>query len=213
MATKTFDIEINSKHQLLDLNNDLVNFDLNFKVTAENETEFQGLVLSKDELDKYPDLNDIEMKSAPGYLKGNINANDNEYQNYFLILKKQDGSVKANVELEIEELKSLEVENNTEVQKHENKLLSFYHEYFYHIVFALIMTLVLYYAYSFISKKKNIILDALPTTTDIATDVTSNVGLPTTTDVTSNVGLPTTTDVTSNVGVPENIKTYLKTIE
>jgi len=213
MTTKTFDIEINSKHQLLDLNNDLVNFDLNFKVTAENETEFQGLVLSKDELDKFPDLNDIEMKSAPGYLKGNINANDNEYQNYFLILKKQDGSVKANVELEIEELKSLEVENNTEVQKHENKLLSFYHEYFYHIVFALIMTLVLYYAYSFISKKKNIILDALPTTTDIATEV----GLPTTTDIATEVGLPTTTDVptdvTSNVGVPENIKTYLKTME
>lgn len=193
MTTKTFDIEINSKHQLLDLNNDLVNFDLNFKVTSENNTEFQGLVLSKDELDKYPDLNDIEMKSAPGYLKGNINANDNEYQNYFLILKKQDGSVKANVELEIEELKSIEVENTTEVPKHENKLLSFYHEYFYHIVFGLIMALVVYYAYSFTNKKN---VDPLPKTT---TDATS---LP----------LPTT-DVPSNVGVPENIKTYLETIQ
>ena len=201
MTTKTFDIEINSKHQLLDLNNDLVNFDLNFKVTSENETEFQGLVLSKDELDKYPDLNDIEMKSAPGYLKGNINANDNQYQNYFLILKKQDGSVKANVELKIEELKSIEVENNTEVPKHENKLLSFYHEYFYHIVFGLIMTLVVYYAYSFTSKKKNIIVDALPTTT---IDVQSKVDLPTTTPM---------TDVPTKVGVPENIKTYLETIQ
>lgn len=194
MTTKTFDIEINSKHQLLDLNNDLVNFDLNFKVTSENNTEFQGLVLSKDELDKYPDLNDIEMKSAPGYLKGNINANDNEYQNYFLILKKQDGSVKANVELEIEELKSIEVENTTEVPKHENKLLSFYHEYFYHIVFGLIMALVVYYAYSFTNKKN---VDPL---------------LKTTTDATS-LPLPTTTDVPSNVGVPENIKTYLETIQ
>lgn len=194
MTTKTFDIEINSKHQLLDLNNDLVNFDLNFKVTSENNTEFQGLVLSKDELDKYPDLNDIEMKSAPGYLKGNINANDNEYQNYFLILKKQDGSVKANVELEIEELKSIEVENTTEVPKHENKLLSFYHEYFYHIVFGLIMALVVYYAYSFTNKKN---VDPLPKTT---TDATS---LP----------LPTTDVPSSNVGVPENIKTYLETIQ
>lgn len=155
---KSFDVEINSKPQLLDLNQDLVNFDMTFKVNSENETPFQALVLSKSELDKYQDIKDIEMKEAPGFIKGNITANDNTYENYFLILKKNDGVTKAMVELEIEELKSSTEEtlndNNVVVENNNQNIFSFYDQYFYHIIFVLILSLACFYAYNYMKTKK-----------------------------------------------------------
>lgn len=157
MVLKNFEVEINSKHQLLDLNADMVNFDLNFKVTSEIENdEFEALVLPKTELDKYNDLNLIEMKTAPGFIKGNITVNDNIYQNYFLILKKQEGISKANVQIEIEELEnSAHTENNNNTEEgnaqeegHENSIFSFYHNYFYHILFGLVVALVGYFYFN-----------------------------------------------------------------
>ena len=93
------------------------------------------------------------MKSAPGFIKGNIKANDNTKENYFLLLKKEDGSTTASVEIEIEELENVKKESNEEEMvvspKPESKLFKFYNDYFYHIVFLLILVLAGYYIYNF----------------------------------------------------------------
>ena len=154
---KNFEIEINSKHQLLDLNADKINFDLNFKVESKSNDEFHALVLSKNELDNYQDLNDIQMKDAPGIIKGNIKSTDNNYQNYFLILKKMDGSTKATVNIQLEELEYDGKNNNnnnllsptTDSVKGENRLLNLYNEYFYHILLFLFVAGVISLYFTF----------------------------------------------------------------
>ena len=151
--SRNFDIEINSNHQLLDLNNDLINFDLNFKVTTNENDEFEALVMTKTDLDKYQDLNDIEMKTAPGVIKGNIRANDNVYQNYFLILRKLNGETKAKVEIDLETIEYIEKSESSSssqdniITNKENKLLTFYNNNFYHILFALVLGIVGFYLY------------------------------------------------------------------
>ena len=151
--SRNFDIEINSNHQLLDLNNDLINFDLNFKVTTNENDEFEALVMTKTDLDKYQDLNDIEMKTAPGVIKGNIRANDNVYQNYFLILRKLNGETKAKVDIDLETIEYIEKSESSSssqdniITNKENKLLTFYNNNFYHILFALVLGIVGFYLY------------------------------------------------------------------
>jgi len=162
---KNFEIEINPKHQLLDLNSDVVNFDLNFKVESQSNDVFHALVLSKNELDTYQDLNEIQMKESPGIIKGNIKSNDNNYQNYFLILKKMDGSTKANVNIQLEELEKDISSNNSlsssssssvnETNKGENRFLQFYNHYFYHILLVLFLIGMGLVCYNYMQNRKN----------------------------------------------------------
>ena len=178
---KNFEIEINSKHQLLDLNSDKINFDLNFKVESQTNDVFHALVLSKTELDGYQDLNDIQMKDAPGIIKGNIKSNDNKYENYFLILKKMDGSTKANVTIELEELEYddnsnfSQLSNATDIGgKGENKFLKFYNDYFYHILLILFVVGIGVAYYNFVYQKTTDMMDK----SSKKEKVTDNVPLP-----------------------------------
>jgi hypothetical protein len=84
--------KLTDRPQLIDLNADLVNFDLEFlvKSTIPNK-EFNAIVLTQQQIDVI-DINKIDMKKAQGQISGNINANNNKYQNYFLILKKLNNS-------------------------------------------------------------------------------------------------------------------------
>lgn len=227
MVLKNFEVEINSKHQLLDLNADMVNFDLNFKVTSEIENdEFEALVLPKTELDKYNDLNLIEMKTAPGFIKGNITVNDNIYQNYFLILKKQEGNSKANVQIEIEELEnSTHTENNNNTEEgnaqeegHENSIFSFYHDYFYHILFGLVVALVGYFYFNSklfkgVRKLQNVVDESSSLT---KTPVIEQ--LPQVTQSEPQLVIPETTTTVSpqielnSTSIPPKIETYLDSI-
>ena len=72
--------------QLIDLNGDSVNFDLTFTVTGKDETMFNVLVVDQTTLDNSPEL---QYKEAKGTISGNIVADKNVYQNYFLILKSE----------------------------------------------------------------------------------------------------------------------------
>jgi len=86
--TKTY--AITKRHQLIDLNQDNVNFKLDFMVQAAGpDNEFQAIVVTQEQLNQV-DLNKIEMKSAKHKINGSITANNNKYQNYFLVLKKKD---------------------------------------------------------------------------------------------------------------------------
>lgn len=72
--------------QLIDLNGDSTNFDLSFKVTCQDDTPYNILVVDQTTLDNTPEL---QYKEARKSISGNIVADKNVYQNYFLILKSE----------------------------------------------------------------------------------------------------------------------------
>ena len=86
--------------QLIDLNGDSKNFDLSFKVTCHDDTPFHVLVVDQTTLDNSEKLNYKEIKNS---ISGNIVADKNVYQNYFLILK-SDKECKVDVEWTKKEL-------------------------------------------------------------------------------------------------------------
>jgi hypothetical protein len=107
---------ITKRHQLIDLNGENVNFKLEFMVKSVKENhEFNAIVLTQEQLDSV-DLNKIEMKEAKNKISGNITANNNKYQNYFLVLKKKD----------VDNLPDFDVEVTINLEKmEENKNLDF----------------------------------------------------------------------------------------
>lgn len=99
--SKTQIYPLTKRPQLIDLNGENVNFKLDFQVKAINpEHEFQAIVLTQEQLDS-TDINKIEMKQAKGVISGNIVANNNKYENYFLVLKKTDNTPEFNVQVDI----------------------------------------------------------------------------------------------------------------
>lgn len=99
---------LSSRPQLIDLNKNFKNFRLQFQVTAIDPTqEFQALVMNQEQLDTNTDLNAIEMKIAKGKIGGNIVADNDKYQNYFLILKKSPKDLETST-VEVELTKNIE---------------------------------------------------------------------------------------------------------
>jgi hypothetical protein len=81
--------------KLIDLNGDSINFDLSFTVTCKDDTPFNLLVVDQSTLDNGQEL---VYKEAKNTISGNILADKNMYQNYFLILKSE---TPCDVEVEI----------------------------------------------------------------------------------------------------------------
>lgn len=77
-----------ARHQLIDLNKDNTNFQLRFECRAiEPSSVFQICVTNQEELDT-KDMADMPLKDVTdGEISGNILADTNEYQNYFLVLR------------------------------------------------------------------------------------------------------------------------------
>ena len=82
MSQKTY--TVNRHRQLVDLNGDSKNFDLTFTCTSKDGAPFEILVVDQATLDSTPTL---QYKKANGTISGNIVADKNVYQNYFLVLK------------------------------------------------------------------------------------------------------------------------------
>jgi len=82
MSQKTY--TVNNQRQLVDLNGDSKNFDLTFTCTSKDGAPFEVLVVDQTTLDSTPTL---QYKKANGTISGNIVADKNVYQNYFLVLK------------------------------------------------------------------------------------------------------------------------------
>lgn len=157
---------LTKRPQLIDLNSELINFKLDFIVEASDMTkEFLALVLTQDQLDTV-DINKIEMKTAQGKITGSITANNNKYQNYFLVLKKKenddDNDLNVNVQINIERLEtepqeisenltlSSEVSNEDDAQN----CLPFYKKpWFWVFIVVLILVLGLF-IYNYIYLKK-----------------------------------------------------------
>jgi len=95
------------RHQLIDLNKSFKNFKLQFQVISSAEgKEFHAIVLNQEQLDTISDLNSVEMKMAKGKIGGTIVADNNKYQNYFLILRavSEQDSVEVEVTTSLEEI-------------------------------------------------------------------------------------------------------------
>ena len=75
---------VNKQRRLVDLNGDSKNFDLTFTCTSKDGAPFEVLVVDQATLDSTPNL---QYKKANGTISGNIVADKNVYQNYFLVLK------------------------------------------------------------------------------------------------------------------------------
>jgi len=82
--------------QLVDLNNDSVNFDITFTVTSLTKTPFYVVVVNQTILDNSEEYDFQYAKE--GSLSGQIVFDNNEYQNHFLVLKSDETN---NVEVEI----------------------------------------------------------------------------------------------------------------
>ena len=70
--------------QLIDLNGDSINFDISFTVNCQDDTPFKLLVVDQTTLDNSEEL---EYKEQTNTISGNIVADKNVYQNYFLLLR------------------------------------------------------------------------------------------------------------------------------
>lgn len=114
MSKEKLSYELNERHQLIDLNQKIVNFKLEFKVESEPlGKEFYAIVMNQNQINEYEKLDQIEMKVAPGKIGGTIVADNNKYQNYFLILKsKGPGPTKVNVYSDIQEIEPKVVEED-----------------------------------------------------------------------------------------------------
>tara|TARA_Y100000389_G_C17471034_1_gene530941 strand:+ start:10371 stop:10961 length:591 start_codon:yes stop_codon:yes gene_type:complete len=78
---------VGKQQQLIDLNNETVNFDITFECVSENKAPFDAVVVDQKTLDETPTF---DFKSAEdGAISGNIKSDNNEPETYFLVLKAQ----------------------------------------------------------------------------------------------------------------------------
>ncbi len=89
--------------QLIDLNKDITNFDLTFNVVSLDGSDFEAVVVDQNILDTNPN---IEYKSAPGSISGNIIADRDVFQSYFLLLRcdPKKNNVECEVTIDIKEI-------------------------------------------------------------------------------------------------------------
>ena len=154
METKTY--KIGKMKQLIDLNGDTVNFNIDFNVKSEKGEPFDMLVIDQTTLDNTAN---IEYKKVEnGEISGNITQQQNAYQNYFLILKADKENI-CTVSINKRELpvndnfeKNLIREvNSKDTQQHKNSSETNYVKY---ILIAIIISIGLYFMYSFWKKSK-----------------------------------------------------------
>jgi hypothetical protein len=162
---------LTKRPQLIDLNGEHVNFRLEFQVKSiKSENEFQAIVLTQEQLDSV-DLNKIEMKQAKGKINGNITANNNKYQNYFLVLKKKEEFPDHEVEVDIHldqipgQSTPMETENftarvpSTPTEEEatvltEEPVLPFYRRPWFGVLVLIVLLGVGYFLYNFVYLKK-----------------------------------------------------------
>lgn len=81
-------LHIVPRHQLIDLNKEYINFEIFFECRSIDATkDFEMLVINQDQLNTIDLSNLVMKKTKGGYISGNIVADENTYQNYFLVVK------------------------------------------------------------------------------------------------------------------------------
>jgi hypothetical protein len=98
-------LKIGKRHQLIDLNRDNTNFRLHFQcVSNPPDQPYQLCVASQTDLDSM-EISNLPFKDVVGTMSGNIVADKNKYENYFIVLQAdQECDVVVAVDLEPMEL-------------------------------------------------------------------------------------------------------------
>jgi len=92
---------VSNRHSLVDLNKDHTNFKLRFECIS--NSVFEMCITNQEELDQI-DISQLQMKTVDtGTISGNIVADSNIYQNYFLVLRAEKETM-VNVIIELEEI-------------------------------------------------------------------------------------------------------------
>lgn len=94
-------VNINNIQQLVDLNEDLTNFRLDFKVLSENNVPFKAVVVSQHKLDSSEILDFKNVDN--GIISGNIISDNGVKQNYYLVLKSENPT-KCTIEIDLKEI-------------------------------------------------------------------------------------------------------------
>jgi hypothetical protein len=85
--------------KLIDLNKDVTNFELNFQVVAEDDAEFEVVIVDQATLDE----GNLDYRKVQGAINGNIRNDKNVYQNYMMALR-ADTPCNVNVETTFDQL-------------------------------------------------------------------------------------------------------------
>jgi hypothetical protein len=101
MSKTTTKYSVNQFKQIIPLNENIVNFELNFDIQSENNLPFKAVVLSEDELNSENPINYQDVTN--GVINGNIVNDKGVYQLYYLLLK-ADQPVDCNLTLDIKEI-------------------------------------------------------------------------------------------------------------
>lgn len=99
-------LTLEKRHQLIDLNKEFVNFDIMFECKSVDATkDFEIIVVNQEQLNTI-DLTNLTMKRTKGgYISGNIVADEDKYQNYFLILRSAtEEPVEVDLEIKIKQI-------------------------------------------------------------------------------------------------------------
>ena len=88
--------------KLIDLNHDMINFKVLFNISSPDDQQFQALIVNQSTLDSV-ESDKLEYKTVQGSLSGEVVADKNVYQNYYVILK-SDVPIAIDVELQTTKL-------------------------------------------------------------------------------------------------------------
>jgi len=147
MLTETTNVELTSRHQLIDLNKKLVNFKLDFNVQSLENKDFDAVVMCQSEINNYDKLENIEMKNAPGKIGGTIIADNNKYENYFIILKSKEPQ-KVDITTTVEEIEPKETESPVVDLEENNENISekpFYRNRGFWVLVLMVVVLIGFY--------------------------------------------------------------------
>jgi hypothetical protein len=99
MSSISKKVTIDKKLTLLDLNENVTNFNMKFSLNSENMKDiFYMVITTQDDLDEGKEM---EFKQVDGEISGEFSNYDNKYKNYILCLK-SDSPVEVNVATNIE---------------------------------------------------------------------------------------------------------------
>lgn len=153
MTTQRY--RVNTQPRLIDLNNDLTNFKLTFSCSSIPENAVYKIhVATQNELD-VQEIESLPFREITGKVNGDVIADENKYDNYFLILC-SDQEIEVDVSTHIE---MVEPKMNTELSKPvdqpESAIVGYWtpSTIFFWVAFSLIILFLIYYL--FIRKRSN----------------------------------------------------------
>lgn len=159
MSQDSIKITVDKRQRIIDLNKDIKNFTLNFEIKEKDNRNFLMQILSQKKLDE-ENIDDLEMKPVDGAISGTVEHNDDEYENYVLVLKNENEEeieIELNLDI-IETYPDVENVNNLENSKNDEEYKKSNNKYYY-ILIILIFIILSFVIYNYFSSKPINIVD------------------------------------------------------